>query len=184
MRPIKYGQLFDQASAVAAGLIENGLEQGQTVAIMLPTGEEFFAAFFGILLAGGVAVPIYPPFRPDRLEEYAERQSLILRNAEVRVLITFQKAEGLLRLLRPRIPSLLTVTTVSSLSRSPARAGAESSSSDVALIQYTSGSTGNPKGVVLTQANLIANIRGIGQVVDVQPTDAGSAGCRSITTWD
>jgi len=173
MQTIRYGALFDGASAVASGLIESGLEQGETVAIMLPTGEEFFLAFFGTLLAGGVAVPIYPPFRPDRLEEYAERQSLILRSAEVRVLITFQKVEGLLRLLRPRIPSLSTVTTVELLRKSVPRTLAEPSSSDVALIQYTSGSTGDPKGVVLTHANLIANIRGIGKAIDVRPTDVG-----------
>jgi 1-acyl-sn-glycerol-3-phosphate acyltransferase len=170
---IRYGELFSGASAVAAGLIENGLERGETVAIMLPTGKEFFLAFFGILLAGGVAVPIYPPFRADRLEEYAQRQSLILRDAEVRALITFQRAEGLLRLLRSRIPSLSTVTTVAALSGAPLRGTVQSAKSDIALIQYTSGSTGNPKGVALTHANLIANIRAIGRAIDVRPTDVG-----------
>jgi non-ribosomal peptide synthetase component F len=173
VRTVRYGELFDGASAVASGLIESGLEQSQTVAIMLPTGEEFFLAFFGILLAGGVPVPIYPPFRPDRFEEYAARQSLILRNAGVRGLITFQRAEGLLRLLRPLIPSLSTVATVESLSKLPSRGVGQSLGRDVALIQYTSGSTGDPKGVTLTNANLIANIRAIGQAIDVRPTDVG-----------
>ena len=173
VRTIRYRELFEGSSAVAGGLIQDGLERGQRVAIMLPTGEEFFLAFFGILLAGGVAVPIYPPFGADRLEEYVERQSLILRNAEVRVLITFQEVERFLRLLRPRIPSLSTVATVESLSKAPQHGTVQSLSADLALIQYTSGSTGDPKGVALTYANLIANIRAIGQAVDVQPTDVG-----------
>ncbi|MCI0527298.1 MAG: AMP-binding protein, partial [Nitrospira sp.] len=78
---ITYGQLFEGAKSVANGLLERGLTQGTTVAIMLPTGKDFFFAFFGILLAGGVPVPIYPPYRSDRIEEYARRQAAILRNA-------------------------------------------------------------------------------------------------------
>ena len=62
-RTIRYGELLSGASAVSLGLRERGLQSGQTVAIMLPTGEDFFLAFFGVLLAGGIPVPIYPPQR-------------------------------------------------------------------------------------------------------------------------
>ena len=82
---------------------------------MLPTGEDFFFAFFGVLLAGGVPVPIYPPFKASRLEEYAQRQSRILQNAGARFLITFRQAEKLARLLKPGIPSLRGVVTVPEL---------------------------------------------------------------------
>ncbi|MGH8607903.1 MAG: AMP-binding protein, partial [Gammaproteobacteria bacterium] len=60
---LTYGELWRGASAVAAGLAERGLAPGQAVAIMLPSGFEFFFAFFGSLLAGGVPVPLYPPAR-------------------------------------------------------------------------------------------------------------------------
>ena len=79
---------------------------------MLRTEEAFFDAFFGVLLAGGVPVPIYPPFRRDRIEEYAQRQVGILDNAEARALITFPEAERVAGLLRSRVPSLRHVTTV------------------------------------------------------------------------
>jgi len=75
---ITYGDLLSEAAAVAGGLREGGLRRADTVALMLPTGREFLAAFQGILMAGGVPVPIYPPARLDRLEEYAQRQSAIL----------------------------------------------------------------------------------------------------------
>ena len=60
-RTVTYGELDQAARAVAAGLIERGLEPGRAVAIMLPTGVEYFFSYFGILLAGGIPVPIYPP---------------------------------------------------------------------------------------------------------------------------
>ena len=67
---ITYSQLYRRASRVAAGLIARGLKPGETVAIMLPTCADFFYSFFGVALAGGIAVPIYPPARPKQIEEY------------------------------------------------------------------------------------------------------------------
>ena len=73
---------------------------------MQPTASSFFYTFFGVLLAGGIPVPIYPPFRLHMLEAYAKTEARILRNAEVRILVTFEKAEKLSRLLQSFVPSL------------------------------------------------------------------------------
>jgi fatty-acyl-CoA synthase len=175
---INYGQLLAGASSVASGLAARGLGSGETVSLMLPTSEDFLFAFFGVLLAGGVPVPIYPPFKASRLEEYAQRQSRILLNAGARFLITFRQAETLGRLLKVGIPSLRGVVTVSELTEQrvhaqPIRAAAVSRGDQTALIQYTSGSTGDPKGVVLTHANLLANIRAIGMGLNLEPGDFG-----------
>ena len=176
---INYAQLLAGASAVAVGLTTRGLGSGETVALMLPTGEEFLFGFLGILLAGGVPVPIYPPFRASRLEEYAQRQSRILQNAGARFLITFREAERLAKLLKAGIPSLRGVVTVPELSASETscpgstRVARISHGNQAALIQYTSGSTGDPKGVVLTHSNLLANIRAIGTGLNLRPGDFG-----------
>ena len=169
---ITYADLLADAEAVAAGLQARGLQPQQTVALMLPTGREFFAAFFGILLAGAIPVPIYPPARLSQIEDHLRRQIRILDNARIVALITVSEAQSLARLLRPRIDSLHSVVTVEALSRSggslsryPVRPH------DVAFLQYTSGSTGNPKGVILTHDNLLANIRVMGQVVEIESTD-------------
>ncbi len=117
---ITFGELFERASSVARELKSRGLAPGQTVAIMLPTCSEFFSTFAGILFAGGIPVPIYPPFRADRIAEYATRQSNILRNAEAQFLVTFRQAEGLARLLQPRVPSLREVLNAERLASTPA----------------------------------------------------------------
>ena len=169
---ITYADLQRGAEAVAAGLQARSLQPQQTVALMLPTGREFFAAFFGILLAGGIPVPIYPPARLSQIEDHLRRQIRILANAGIVALITVSEAQSLARLLRAQIHSLHSVLTVEALSHSgeslnryPARPH------DIAFLQYTSGSTGNPKGVILTHDNLLANIRVMGQVVGIQSTD-------------
>ena len=182
------------SSAVADDLRLRGLEPGQTVAIMLPTCADFFWTFAGILLAGGIPVPIYPPFRADRIAEYATRQSNILRNAEARFLVTWRQAENLAKLLQPRVPTLREVLNVQKLGAAAAGPGSTTADTkapaeaakqwravehlshhargdEIAFLQYTSGSTGDPKGVVLTHANLLANIRSIISGVHVQASD-------------
>jgi len=171
-KTITYGQLYDRAREVASGLTQRGLKTEQTVAIMLPTSEEFFYAFFGILLAGGIPVPIYPPFRPDRLEEYIRREAVILRNAEVQFLITFDRAERLSKILKGFIPSIKAVVTVPDLQvKKGVLAPAIILPKDPAFIQYTSGSTGNPKGVLLTHENLIANLKAGAEAAKIKSTD-------------
>jgi 1-acyl-sn-glycerol-3-phosphate acyltransferase len=173
-RTIRYGDLWSRAAAVAAGLRARGLEPGDRVALMLRTEEPFFAAFIGALLAGGIAVPIYPPFRRDRLEEYAHRQAGILRNAEARWLLTFAEARPVAGLLRSRAPSLQWVTTLDEVTREAAPPPASRRrTGEPAVIQYTSGSTGDPKGVLLTHANVLANIRAIGKAIAISPDDVG-----------
>lgn len=172
-RTITYGALWSRARAVAAGLRERRVGVGENVSLMLRTEEGFFASFFGVLLAGGVPVPIYPPFRLDRLEEYAQRQVGILCNAEARLLITFDKATRVAGLLRSRVPSLREVLTLDGLATAGEAEAFAPASRDPALIQYTSGSTGEPKGVLLSHANLLANIRAIGAAIDLRPDDIG-----------
>jgi len=179
-QPITFAELYQGAQAVASRLAARGIGRGDTVALMLPTSREFFLTFAGVLLAGGVPVPIYPPVRADRIAEYAERQSAILHNAEARLLGTFREAELVAKLLRPKVPSLQHIVTAADLlSENTARGAAsprlplDAHSPDLALLQYTSGSTGNPKGVQLTHANLLANVRAIGEALAIRPDDVG-----------
>jgi 1-acyl-sn-glycerol-3-phosphate acyltransferase len=150
---------------------------GDRVAIMLPTDAAFFEAFFGVLYAGGVPVPIYPPFRRAQVEEHLRRQAGILRNAQAGHLIVTPELRNVGTLLTGLTEDLRHIETVGNLKRAgsikhPVPAGPRS----VALMQYTSGSTGDPKGVVLSHANLLANIRAMGEALD-----AGSSDC--FVSW-
>ena len=171
-RTVTYGELDQVARAVAAGLIERGLEPGKAVAIMLPTGVEYFFSFFGILLAGGIPVPIYPPARASQIEDHLKRHAGILSNALTEILITVPQAKALALLLKPRVDTLKHVVTPDEVLRSsPAAAFPRPRPQDIAMLQYTSGSTGNPKGVVLTHTNLLVNIRAMGKALRVTPAD-------------
>src|SRR3989449_68950 len=77
-----FGELYARAETVAQELARRGVGPGHTVAIMLPPSAEVFYTFAGILLAGAIPVPIYPPFPAARISEYAQRQSALLQNAQ------------------------------------------------------------------------------------------------------
>ena len=169
---ISYAELHHAACHAAQGLIELGVTSGTRVAIMLPTEAGFFEAFLGTLYAGAIPVPMYPPFRRSQIEDHLRRQASIIRNADACVLIVSEELRRVGSLLLGLAPGLKQITTVGGLKQSgmisrPLAADADT----VALIQYTSGSTGDPKGVVLTHANLLANIRSMGEALEASSSD-------------
>lgn len=169
---LSYADLKKGALRLAAGLQQHNLEPGDTVAIMLASGLDYFFSFFAVLLAGGIPVPLYPPARPTQIEEHLRRHRGILRNAGAKILITMPEVKPVAALLKAQVETLERVDSVDVFSGQeqecipmPVHSG------DIAFIQYTSGSTGDPKGVVLTHANLLANIRAMGQATAVTAAD-------------
>ena len=169
---LSYGDLLDGARQVAGGLARIGIEAGQSVAVMLPTGAEYLYSFLGILIAGGVPVPIYPPARPSQLEDHVRRHARILDNAGVVCLISFEPARHVSRLLTSQVPGLRRIATVADLRRGePLENSVACSADTLAFIQYTSGSTGNPKGVVLTHGDLLSSLRSMGEALEARSSD-------------
>ncbi len=169
---LSYGRLYASALRYAGGLARAGLMPGQTVAIMLPTGAEYLYCFYGVLLSGGVPVPLYPPARLSQIEDHLKRHIGILRNARATLLVTVPEAKGIAYLLSAQVDSLRGVYMPSELDvPDHDHAPIVGRPADIAFLQYTSGSTGQPKGVVLTHDNLLANVRAMGRAVAAGPSD-------------
>lgn len=169
--PISYRDLLDGARAIAGGLVTRGVLRGQTVALMLPTGRDYLISFFGVMFAGAIPVPIYPSARLANIEDHLRRHAHILVNAQVALMITVAQAGPVARMLRAMVPSLAAALTPDELAGPPGKASYRPAGGDIAFLQYTSGSTGDPKGVMLTHANLLANIRALGQAARVNASD-------------
>ncbi len=143
-RTYTYAGLWQGLNRCAAALVEQGLGRGERVLIILPNGPEFFHAFYGVQRAGGIPVPLDPGSGPERI-------AAIGAHAQARILIALsgvaESGNGVL--LQPKVWEGLR----------PGGAYPRLRPDDIAFIQYTSGSTGHPKGVLLTHRNLLANLQ-------------------------
>ncbi len=154
-----YAELRTSAEAFAAGLCSWGLRRGERVALWMENSPDFLAAYLGVQLVGGVVVPINTQYRQWELQH-------ILGDAAVRLCFVDAPLRPDLARLEPELPGLeLVVETGAALKRfliegEPYR-GTLPESEDMALIAYTSGTTGRSKGAVLLHRNLLANIQAI-----------------------
>jgi 1-acyl-sn-glycerol-3-phosphate acyltransferase len=170
-RSLSPEELWQEAASMAGSLAALGVQRNDTVALMLPTGLPFVAGFLAILWLGAVPVPLYPPFRADQAEDYLKRQVAILENAKCKVLISFDRAWSVTQMLQMQAKTLEKVVSAESLSGGEPVEPTPVDTDQLALIQYTSGSTGSPKGVALSHANLLHNLRAYGHALEVNDDD-------------
>jgi long-chain acyl-CoA synthetase len=147
---LSYAALADSSARLARHLAGRGLTPGDRVGVMLPNVPEFAVAYYGILLAGGVVVPMNPLLRAREIAHYVgdSGAKILLSSAEV----ADQAASGTAEL----GTDLVMIEDVAAAADSPAEI-VERSDDDTAVILYTSGTTGKPKGAELTHANLRRN---------------------------
>jgi acyl-CoA synthetase (AMP-forming)/AMP-acid ligase II/acyl carrier protein len=163
-----YAQLHRRARGIAARLRAE-IQPGERALLLYPPGLDFIAGFFGCLYAGVVAVPAYPPAknRPDaRLEAIAV-------DSGARVALSTHEITADLERRLIHTPALRPVTWINTDEVGPDWAGpwqaAPAPPDTLAYLQYTSGSTSAPRGVMLSHANVISHLHYIEQVVGMGP---------------
>lgn len=168
---LTYSQLDQKARAIASNLVSRGFA-GKSALMLYQPGLEFITAFFGCHYAGVIPIPAYPPRRNRNMG----RISAISINAEASVALTtsniIKRSQGSLGK-EPglqHIPWVATETIADEYANDWVNPIIRPD--DIGLIQYTSGSTGSPKGVMLTHENLLANCRLIARAFGVKPAVA------------
>lgn len=148
---LSWGEAEVAIDAQAHRLLEAGLTPGERVALRLPTSAAFAVALFAVLRAGGIAVPVSPQAPEAELDA-------LLEDSGARMLLSPQPEQDRLphgvRGLRPDLTGLATDPV------SPLRGG-----EDIAVLSYTSGTTGPPRGVLLSHRALLANVAQLGTVL-------------------
>jgi acyl-CoA synthetase (AMP-forming)/AMP-acid ligase II len=166
-------QVLDQQARAIAAYLQSCCVPGDRVLLLYPSGLEYVAAFFGCLYAGVIAVPAYPP-RPN---QSLLRLQAILTDAKANLALTTQSVLSTLERQLPETPELKLVKWVSTdvvptelaqQWQAPYLDG-----DAIAFLQYTSGSTAKPKGVMVSHNNLLHNLESIYQYFGHSPQRSG-----------
>lgn len=147
-----------RTARIAAGFQERGLKKGDRVGLVLIDPEEFILTFVAALRVGIVAVPLYPPMSMADLDAYIDKLTRIAKNAECKIMVASERVHKVLWQVVSQVPTMKTIVEMSDLLASTGEPHyPELASDDMAFLQYTSGSTSDPKGVIVTHGSLYAN---------------------------
>src|SRR5438093_6257885 len=162
---ITYGRLWAVSARYAAGLARADLRAGDKLCLIYPTCAEFFYTFFGALRMGAVPVPLYPTLS-------VEATARIFNDSEAVAVATigwFRKGVDESVAQAPRVRIVLEPPDLEA--DAPEPADAEPGEEDLAFLQYTSGSTGHPRGVMLTHRNVVATIKFMAEAAGLTAED-------------
>lgn len=180
---LSYAELADRTRVILAGLRAVGVVPGDVVSIVEPAGPDFVATLFAAMAAGAAPSPIAPPLNFQDRAVYGEHVSGLLRAAAPRVVVCASTLTAAIAPLAaaagvPRVLSAGELADAAGGSRA-----AVAAPGPLALLQFTSGSSGLARGVQVPHAALAANVAAIRRWLAMTPTTRPRPGCRCTTTW-
>ncbi len=159
---VTYGGLAQRAQRLAAALREHDVV-GKPVLLVYPAGIEFLEAFFGTLWAGAIAVPVCPPRRSARSHPF---EAIVRSTGAALALTTHDLLESKTRALQSVGAETVLWLATDLLAHVDSCPSIAPALHPVALLQYTSGSTGSAKGTIISHANILANERMVARAFD------------------
>jgi fatty-acyl-CoA synthase len=153
-----YREVLRRAKSAAGMLQARGLEPGDRVAIILSTSIEFFDAYLGVQLAGGIPAAVYPPLRLGKLTEYYARTRRMLEKIGTRFLVTDHRIRQILGPAVDGVRSVAEVLDAHHIGPAGRWTAVPPDPGSPAFLQFSSGTTVEPKAVVVSHANLLANL--------------------------
>ncbi len=161
-RVLSYSEIDKRATLCAGGIMDLGVKSGDRVAILMKNCPEYIISYFAIIRAGAIAVPINTFLMPDEV-------SYILNDSGCSLLIYDDSFADHVVKVKDSISTLNSVR-IGDIPECEKECE-EGSDNDVAVFLYTSGTTGFPKGAMLTNRNLISNAEASREVMDIVPRD-------------
>ncbi len=168
---LAWSEVLGRARRAAAALRRLGVRPGDRVAVLLRTEPAFLDAFFGAVLAGAVPVPLYPPVRLGRLDEYLAATARLLAISGARLAVSGGPVRRLIGEALARARPELGCIAAERLASEPGDLAVHPAPADLALVQFSSGSTVDPKPVALTHRNLMAQVEALTALVQPTPSD-------------
>ena len=153
-----YDEILKRATKSAGSFQSRGMEKGDRVAVILPTALSFFDTFLGTQLGGGIPAALYPPVRLGKLTEYFDRTRRMLNKIGASYLVTDSRIKKIIGPAVSDVPSLREVIDAKDLIEDKPWTPVEVDPDSPAFLQFSSGTTREPKAVIMTHRNLMHNL--------------------------
>ncbi|MFF0457807.1 AMP-binding protein [Nocardia africana] len=171
---MEYSDLHCAAQAAAAILVGRGVARGEPVGILCPNTAEFLVSLFGIVAAGGAATPLPLPASARPAGGYQRQLAAILATAGIRKVVVSHRFADLVSLIAGEVEAKFIDAEDLTHAGDPVAQLPETTPDDLAIVQFTSGSTADPKGVRLSHRQVLSGLAAIRVGIDLGAEDQGA----------